>query len=250
MRLRLVLGSIPLCLLVAGCGANNAGTSGASSAKTARLAKGTEVSLVLLRQIEAGSSREGLLVPFMVAEDVKDADGSVLVPKGAIAEGEVRHEQPLLGQLVDVAAQFLVGRVLQRTERLDLVVAPARHLFGRATAQHRYDVTDPESLLETSDRGQDLLRDCQRIGDALELGQTVLEIQTRGRLEQVQELARRLASVPRSELPTTLNALRRDTDAVDLTVYGPNNQILAITSIDPEPGSPRCRPVASSMRVR
>ena len=79
----------------------------------------------------------------------------------------------------------------------------------------------------------------QGLGDALELGQTVLEIQTRGRLEQVQELARRLASVPRSELPTTLNALRRDTDAVDLTVYGPNNQILAITSIDPEPGSPR-----------
>jgi PAS domain S-box-containing protein len=33
--------------------------------------------------------------------------------------------------------------------------------------------------------------------------------------------------------------LRRDTDAVDLTVYGPDNQILAITSIDPEPGAPR-----------
>src|SRR5712671_3123254 len=79
----------------------------------------------------------------------------------------------------------------------------------------------------------------QGLGDALELGQTVLEIQTRARLDQVQDLARRLGSVPRSELPTTLNAMRRDTDAVDLTVYGPNNQILAITSIDPEPGAPR-----------
>ncbi len=78
----------------------------------------------------------------------------------------------------------------------------------------------------------------QGLGDALALGQTVLEIQTRARLEQVQDLARRLGSVSRSELPTTLNAMRRDTDAVDLTVYGPNNQILAITSIDPEPGAP------------
>ena len=79
----------------------------------------------------------------------------------------------------------------------------------------------------------------QGLGDALALGQTVLEIQTRARLEQVQDLARRLGSVPRSELPARLNAMRRDTDAVDLTVFGPNNQILAITSIDPEPGSPR-----------
>jgi len=78
----------------------------------------------------------------------------------------------------------------------------------------------------------------QGLGDALELGQTVLEIQTRARLDQVQDLARRLGSVPRAELPTTLNAMRRDTDAIDLTVYGPNNQILAVTSIDPEPGAP------------
>ncbi len=78
----------------------------------------------------------------------------------------------------------------------------------------------------------------QGFDDALALVQTVLETQKRARLEQVQDLARRLGSVPRAELPTTLNALRRDTDAVDLTVYGPNNQILAITSIDPEPGAP------------
>jgi PAS domain S-box-containing protein len=78
----------------------------------------------------------------------------------------------------------------------------------------------------------------QGFDDALELVQTVLEAQKRTRLEQVQELARRLGSAPRSELPTRLNAMRRDTDAVDLTVYGPNNQILAITSIDLEPGAP------------
>lgn len=56
--------------------------------------------MVLLRQIEAGSTREGLLVPFMVAEDVVDDAGHVLIPKGSVAEGEVtwsRSEGSLSG---------------------------------------------------------------------------------------------------------------------------------------------------------
>jgi PAS domain S-box-containing protein len=77
------------------------------------------------------------------------------------------------------------------------------------------------------------------LGDALELGQTVLDIQTRARLEQVQQLAERLTNVAPGELLPTLNTLRRDSDALDLTVYGPNNQILGITSVDVEPKTPR-----------
>jgi PAS domain S-box-containing protein len=75
----------------------------------------------------------------------------------------------------------------------------------------------------------------QGLDDALALGQNVLEIQTRGRRELVQDLANQLASVSRAELPGTLNRLRRSSDAIDLTVYGSKNQILAIDSADPEP---------------
>jgi PAS domain S-box-containing protein len=77
------------------------------------------------------------------------------------------------------------------------------------------------------------------LGDALELGQTVLEIQTRARLEQVQQYAARLRGADRAELVPALNALRRDTEALDLTVFGPNNQILGITSVELEPSTPR-----------
>jgi PAS domain S-box-containing protein len=77
------------------------------------------------------------------------------------------------------------------------------------------------------------------LGDALELGQTVLDIQTRGRLEEVQRLAGRLANVSRAELVPRLIALRGEGDALDLTVYGSDNQIVAITSVDPEPRTPR-----------
>jgi PAS domain S-box-containing protein len=75
------------------------------------------------------------------------------------------------------------------------------------------------------------------LGDALALGQTVLELQTRGRLDQVHDLALELGDAGSGDLVTRLNALRRRSDALELTVYG-HNQILAVTSVDPEPGAP------------
>jgi two-component system, NtrC family, nitrogen regulation sensor histidine kinase NtrY len=79
----------------------------------------------------------------------------------------------------------------------------------------------------------------QALGDALELGQTVLDIQTRARRQQVEEMASRLGGMDQAGLPGALAALRRGTDATDLIVYGPNNLILAINSIDPEPKASR-----------
>jgi PAS domain S-box-containing protein len=78
----------------------------------------------------------------------------------------------------------------------------------------------------------------QGLGDALELGQTVLDIQTRRRLDEVGEFALQLADDDGGNLLAKLTALRERSDALELTVYG-HNQILAITSADPEPGAPR-----------
>jgi PAS domain S-box-containing protein len=76
------------------------------------------------------------------------------------------------------------------------------------------------------------------LGDALELGQTVLDIQTRRRIEEVNELALRLAAAGDGDLATAVNRLRGGSDALELTVYG-HNQILAVTSVDLEPGAPQ-----------
>jgi len=70
------------------------------------------------------------------------------------------------------------------------------------------------------------------LANVLQLGQTALDIQARGKLEEMQRLANRLANVDQRELPPALNALRADSSAVELTVYGPNAQILATTAID------------------
>jgi PAS domain S-box-containing protein len=75
--------------------------------------------------------------------------------------------------------------------------------------------------------------------DALELTQTALDIQTRGRLQEVQEFARRLASVDRRDLVMALGDLRASSDALDITVYGTTGEILALTSRDPELEAPR-----------
>lgn len=85
-------------LFVYGCGSKNGTTAAVGPEAVAP--KGAEVSLVLLRQVEAGSTREGTLVPFMVAEDVRNSEGKVVLEKGAIAEGEVtwsRSEGTLSG---------------------------------------------------------------------------------------------------------------------------------------------------------
>jgi PAS domain S-box-containing protein len=74
------------------------------------------------------------------------------------------------------------------------------------------------------------------LGDALELGQTVLDIQTSGRLDQLNDFALQLADTGSGDIAATLNRLRARSDALELIVYG-QNQVLGITSVDPEPGA-------------
>lgn len=95
---RAVYAVVFVLLLAMGCKPTSG--SAPASVTAISLAAGTEVPLTLLRQIEAGDAREGLLVPFMVAADVKDSAGSVLISKGSVTEGEVtwsRSEGTLSG---------------------------------------------------------------------------------------------------------------------------------------------------------
>jgi PAS domain S-box-containing protein len=72
----------------------------------------------------------------------------------------------------------------------------------------------------------------QGMDDALELSKTVLETQTHGRLDEVQRIASRLGGLDRDEMIRTLAVLQSDTGALQLTVYGQGNQILATASRD------------------
>ncbi len=77
------------------------------------------------------------------------------------------------------------------------------------------------------------------LDDAFELGKTVLESQKRNRRDEVRYLAESLAKTRHEDLAATLSALRSGSDALELTIYGSNNQIVAMSSIDLEPRPPR-----------
>jgi PAS domain S-box-containing protein len=77
------------------------------------------------------------------------------------------------------------------------------------------------------------------LANVLQLGQTALDSQARGKLDEMQRLANRLANVDQRDLVPALNALRADSSAVELTVYGPNAQILATTAIDSQSAVPK-----------
>jgi PAS domain S-box-containing protein len=69
------------------------------------------------------------------------------------------------------------------------------------------------------------------MSDALELGQTVLGIQTGNRLDEVRRFAEQLADIDGGDLEATLDTLRADSGALVVVLYG-NNRILAMSSVD------------------
>jgi len=67
------------------------------------------------------------------------------------------------------------------------------------------------------------------MGDALDLAKAALDVQTRQRLEEVQQFARQLGDTQDPELAPTLSSLRGSSDALGVTVYE-NNRILGSSS--------------------
>ena len=97
--MRSLLAALVLIGAVVGCN-SPAPEIPAAEPKVLMLEQGTPVDLILAKQINAGSTNEGESVPMLVSEDVKDAQGNTLIPKGAIATGVVttpRSEGPLSG---------------------------------------------------------------------------------------------------------------------------------------------------------
>jgi PAS domain S-box-containing protein len=79
----------------------------------------------------------------------------------------------------------------------------------------------------------------KNLADVLQLGQTAFDIQSRSKLEEVQRLANRLSNVESRDLVSELSRMRADSSALELTVYGPNSQILATTAVDSQSAVPK-----------
>jgi hypothetical protein len=112
---------VPLLLLtLSGCGVGAGPVQDETppAPVVSTLEPGTPIPLILLRPLNAGMP-EGSEVPFMVAEDVRDDEGRVLVAKGSPAIGIVTwsRSEGALGRLVQRPARLEVD--LRRTHSVD-----------------------------------------------------------------------------------------------------------------------------------
>jgi len=78
-----------IALIIALAALVAAGCKKAPEPKKVSLKQGVEIPLVLAANLEAGASKQGTVVPFIVTEDVIGDDGTVVVTKGAVGYGQV-----------------------------------------------------------------------------------------------------------------------------------------------------------------
>lgn len=93
---------IALIVAAAGCQGKQEAPTPASAPKVVEveIPSGTKVTAVLLKQLESGIDDEGTEFPMLVAEDVKDPQGHVLIRQGTPMQGRVtwsRREGTLSG---------------------------------------------------------------------------------------------------------------------------------------------------------
>ena len=116
-----------ISILIACClgGCNQKPLASAESPKKAvQLSKSTAVNLILLKELEAGKSAEGDVVPLMVIDDVKGPGGDVVIGKGTLAYGKVTWSR----------GEDLLSGLSNRPARLSLTV-------DRTTATDNTEVT-------------------------------------------------------------------------------------------------------------
>lgn len=109
---------LPLLLLVAGCSQPAKPTA----PTIVTLHEGTPVQLILLKPLESGVAKSGDPIPLMVAEDVRDDSGVLLIAKGSPARGRVTWSR----------RADLTSLVTNRPARLEIVADEATAVDGQA----------------------------------------------------------------------------------------------------------------------
>ncbi|MEZ0324652.1 MAG: hypothetical protein ACAH95_01995 [Fimbriimonas sp.] len=103
-----VLMLLPIVIL-AGCSAAQQAAP-PKPPEVVKLEAGTPVKAILMKELTSGGTQEGEDVPLMVSEDIKDAKGRVLVPKGSPITGKVTwsRTEGTLGSLLNQPARLKV----------------------------------------------------------------------------------------------------------------------------------------------
>lgn len=96
---------------LAGCSESGSGEAAPTPKNVAvKIDAGTPVPLMLLTEMAAGSTDVGSKALFMVADDVKDGAGNIVLKRGSLAEGEVvwSRSEGMLSGIVNQPARLAV----------------------------------------------------------------------------------------------------------------------------------------------
>jgi hypothetical protein len=218
-------------LLLAGCGAQP--QAEAKQVEEATLAAGTPVQAILLQEISAGATDEGEEVALMVSEDVKDAKGRVVVPKGSpvVAEVTLSRSEGTLSALMNQPARLNVRfKTLRAADgttvelSADLEDREAEFEFTRANTGRGEPSRKLESLLEdeANEEAMAALQQLFESGDVRSLDSA----DTRDRLQRIADeiglegTSRVIRQNELSQVGDLLQAVRRGSNLATLASGG------------------------------
>ncbi|HET7370322.1 MAG TPA: ATP-binding protein [Gammaproteobacteria bacterium] len=144
------------------------------------------------------------------------------------------------------AAAALVLLVLIAAHLVKLVIQYRRHAPGSRLTARLVGMFVALALLPVAlvyyfsvqflDSGIDSWFDVrveQALDDAITLSRRTLDVRTQELLARTQSMARQLSSSPVSQLPITIETLRQQSGASELTLFGRNGRILATSTNQP-----------------
>lgn len=222
-----------LALLIVGCGQEGVVTPGvAEKQERLQIPAGTQVKLVLLRQLESGKSKQDDNVPFAVAADVKDAQGRVLIPKGSYATASVvasRGEGAISAAILNEPARLSIkfeklylsdGRTFSLAANRDKPDEPLQ-LTRDNTSPDSNDGPDVEALV----KGEAQKAALETLTQSFEEGRLEIPADRQAELEALLQSARLPATdelIKQGKLGDALSMIDRLKDAktIDLLVSG------------------------------
>lgn len=117
-----------------------------SSAQDAPVAADVEVPLILLTELSSGGTGKGSKVAFMVTQDVHSSDGTLVIPRGAIAYGTVTWSRSagMISKFLNEPARLAVA--IESTVSADGKVVPLQ--FNKSDAKEALRFTGANTGIE------------------------------------------------------------------------------------------------------